>query len=326
MTGYDTTALLADVEVIYQQGVTDGGTAQATTDQAAVAALNATISGLQAEETLDEATIASLKAQIAVLQQGSGSTPPANYGGSDGWAIAQVVDLTTEPKGTAYTTGNRASTDSTQNRQAQAKYGPDGLTVTAARSGSTIFSADVMLEGVTMTSPWAIEADIEMTGLGVGMGPAFWSRAKNGKGEIDFLEYLGSNAGKGIAGGKGKFESKVTLINTGSPTYNQGQDAAGIPAGADGSYEGLRRYRAELTDDGFSEWVDGVLVWAESKAAFEKSAGAGKYSQFMAGTTWYPRLTFQAGNGTSSKLWGTVPASFLSATIRLGALRVYARA
>jgi hypothetical protein len=326
------TATLDDVTAAATAYGTDqyaqGQAAQQAMDAPVVAALNASVAQLTAQDAADEKTIAALQAQIAILTNPNQPTPPADvdYGGTSGWGAATVVDLTKEPKGTTYTSGQRKTADQSSNTKDQALWGPSGLTIAAQRTPTGIVSADVLMQGVKMTAPFAMEAAVEVIGFGPGMGPALWAR---GKGEIDFFEMLGSNFSKGIAGGKGTFESKATLIYVGGTgqSYNQGQDANGIPPIAGGTtYDGLRHYRAELTDDGFSDWVDGELVWAETKAAFEKSAGAGKFSQFAAGSVYYPRLTFQVNNGTSSKLWGTAPGSWTKSTIRLGELRIYNRA
>lgn len=251
--------------------------------------------------------------------------PAPNYGGTTGWGPAKRIDLTSEPVGTSYTSGVRASTDQSNNRKQNATYGKGGLTVKAERVGGVIYSADVLMRGVDIPDVAAIEVDIDMQGTGPGMGHAFWLRPIKGDGEVDVLEYIGSNAAKSIVGGAGKYESKATLIRTGPPkTYNLGSKAFGIPPREDGTYNGLRRYRAELTKDSYSLWVDGALAGTITKDAFEKQNGAGSWAQFASGTHWYPRVTLQVGNGTSAKLWGAAPA-VVNASITVSALRVFAR-
>ncbi|MFT4081942.1 MAG: hypothetical protein QM638_05105 [Nocardioides sp.] len=264
---------------------------------------------------------------LSTTSSQTGTASDGAYGGTSGWALSKTVDLTEQPSGTTYTTGVRTNTDQSYNRKAQATWGSDGLTVTAERSGGTIYSADVMLRGVNIPSVAAIEMDIDMQGTGAGLGHAVWFRPLTGSsGEMDLLEYVGSNAGKGISGGAGTYEAKSTLIRTGSSPYNQGSKAFGIAPRSNGSYDGIRRYRYEFTSSSVSLWVDGSLAGSITKAQFEKQNSSGSWSQFTAGTHWYPRVTLQVNNGTSAKLWGTVPDSWKSSSINVSAMRIYTKA
>ena len=256
----------------------------------------------------------------------SSSANQAEYGGTSGWTLAKTVNLTSAPAGTTYTTGVRKSTDQSYNEKSQATWGPHGLTVTAQRSGGKIVSADVMMRGVDVPPVAAIEMDVDMEGTGPGLGHAVWFRPTSGaQGEMDMLEYIGSNAGKKISGGAGKYESKSTLIRTGTSPYNLGSKAFGIAPESDGSYDGVRHYRYEFTQDSATLWVDGVEQGSVTKANFEKQNGAGSWAQFASGTHWYPRVTLQVDNGTSAKLWGTVPSSWSKSSINVSALRIYTR-
>ncbi|TIC84806.1 hypothetical protein E8D34_13885 [Nocardioides sp. GY 10113] len=276
-------------------------------------------------------TTTATSASTTTASAGGGSTESvtgAGYGGTTGWSLVRDVDLTKEPVGTRYTNGVRTNTDQSFNRKEQASYGANGLTVTAERasSTSTIYSADVQMRGIDVPDVGAIEVDIDLQGTGAGLGHAFWFRplTAGANGEMDLLEYIGSNAGNGDAG-PGRYESKATLIRTGTSPYNQGSKAHGIEPRSNGTYNGLRRYRYEFTKAAVSLWVDGELAGSITKEIFEKQNGTGSWSQFQAGTHWYPRVTLQVNNGTNAKLWGTVPTTWRSSSIRVAALRIYGR-
>lgn len=282
--------------------------------------------------------VAGVPTQIISSQRvGTGGPPPVQtgaYGGTTGWILNQDVDLTVEPPGTTYTTGVRTNTDQSYNRKANATWDANGLTITAARAdaNSTIYSADVMMRGISVPGTHALEFDVTLTNTGVGRGHAFWMRGLDGNGEIDLLEYMGANAGNGSSGAAGTWEMKGTLIETtGGTPYLLGQKAFATPNASNAfgpagiSYDGTYRVRVEMTDTEWSYWLNGQKVNTITKSVFENTNGAGSWANVSTGP-FYPRLTLQINNGTSSTVWGFVPPDWLTSTIRLSALRIYQKA
>ncbi|WP_187366719.1 LamG domain-containing protein [Nocardioides dongxiaopingii] len=252
---------------------------------------------------------------------GEPPVPSGGHGGTNGWRIVQDVDLTREPTGTAYTTGVR-NTDQSYNRRDNAVWDSRGLTVTATREteGARIYSADVQMRGVRMPDTFALEADVTLVGLGSGMFPSLWARPSGeGQGELDFFEYCGSQIGK-------KLEMKSTMIRTGSlgSGYNLGQAMVGLPKAAFGNrFDGRHLWRFEKTAQALTIWVDGRLVDQITKAAYESDAGAGQWDALA--DNWYPRVTFQVGDGAGAKLGGPIPPAWRTSTMTVSALRVYGR-
>jgi hypothetical protein len=237
------------------------------------------------------------------------------------WARIADVNLSRD-RGWEFTTGVRG-TDRSYNREEQVRFDSTGMSITAqrARAGATIYSADARAEAVHLPDHFAIEADVTLTGLGSGMFPAFWFRPVDGDGELDAWEYCGAFAGTSL-------EMKSTVIKTGpvGDTYNRGFIEVGIPRSAadGGRFEGRHRWRYEKTTRAVTLFLDGTRVGSITKAELDAAAGRGSWNaQFEAGQEWYPRFTWQVGDGADSRLAGPIPPRWRKSTMLVSRLVAY---
>lgn len=237
------------------------------------------------------------------------------------WTLIRNVDLTHDT-GFSYTTGVR-TTDQSYNRKAQVAFDSTGMTITAERAcdGCTIYSADVQGRQVPLPDHFKIVADITLSHVGSGMFPALWLRPAGAPnlGELDVWEYLGANVGKSN-------EMKSTVIQTGTNPYNQGSQMFPIPKAdmAGGMFAGEHVWRYEKTAGSVHLWVDGTLVGSIDKTSWDAQYGAGAWhAQFENGEGWYPRFTFQVGNGSAVQLAGPIPSTWRSSTYHVSSLSEY---
>lgn len=258
--------------------------------------------GWQALLNDSEAQVAALKAQVAAL------TPTP-----DPWTVVHTFDLSKD-EGWSYTKGVR-NTDQSYNQKANATFSKDGLLITATRASSsaTIYSADVLGQFAPMPNDFAIEADVTLTGMGSGMFPAFWARpaSVDSLGELDFFEYCGKYVGA-------KYEMKSNVIQTGTSPYLVAQDPIDIPkASFTGGFEGKHTWRVEKVGTTITTFLDGVKVTTHDLSKYPTA-------QFgNAAKTWYPRFTFQVGNGTGSTAAGVIPSTWLKSTMLVSRLVTY---
>jgi hypothetical protein len=280
----------------------------------------ASFEGEGGTETSPAAEVTDASASAGKAVKFSAAQPP------DGkWTLLNSYPMTSEPAGTTYSTGVR-TTDQSSNRKAQVVYGNTGMMITAERAsaGATIYSADVKMQGISLPNYCAVEVDVELLDyLGTGMFPAVWSRplsagSGNMEGERDYWEYCGAYIGQ-------PQEWKSTMITT---PYGSGQGQAVdrfAPRMPSLPGLGLATWRTEITPNTVTVFRNGTQIAQVTAAMYAQQEGSTGWTQQFetANKTWYPRFTYQIGNGANASLAGPIPTSWTRSRMRVSNLKVY---